>query len=49
MIEVDLVAPSKPGNYKGYWMIRSDQGNLFGTGARGTEWFWVDIEVIPSQ
>ena len=49
MIEVDMVAPSKTGNYKGYWMIRSDQGNLFGTGARGTEWFWVDIEVIPSQ
>jgi hypothetical protein len=49
MIEVDMVAPKPPGHYKGYWMLRSDQGNLFGMGPNGTEWFWVDIETIPRQ
>jgi hypothetical protein len=49
MVEVKMVAPGPPGHYKGYWMLRSDQGNLFGLGSRGTEWFWVDIETILDQ
>ncbi|HKY79239.1 MAG TPA: NBR1-Ig-like domain-containing protein [Anaerolineales bacterium] len=49
MVEVDMVAPKPPGRYKGYWMLRSDQGNLFGTGVRGTEWFWIDIETVPDK
>ncbi|MEX2143673.1 MAG: NBR1-Ig-like domain-containing protein [Anaerolineales bacterium] len=48
-IEVKMVAPSPAGHYKGYWMLRSDDGRLFGVGPRGTDWLWVDIESLPSQ
>jgi len=49
MIEIDMVAPGPAGHYKGYWMLRSDDGRLFGVGSRGTEWLWVDIESLPPQ
>lgn len=44
---VKMQAPSKPGVYKGYWMLRSDDGVIFGTDANGKGTVWVEIEVIP--
>lgn len=48
VIKIDMVAPSPAGHYKGYWMLRSNDGRLFGLGPNGTEWFWVDIESMPA-
>lgn len=42
MISVNMKAPSE-GHYKGYWMLRSADGIVFGVGTNGKEWFWVDI------
>jgi hypothetical protein len=44
-VEVSMLAPSKQGFYKGYWLLRSADGVLFGLGPDGRAWFWVDIEV----
>lgn len=42
-ISVAMQAPSERGTYKGYWMLRSDSGTIFGLGADGRSWFWVEI------
>jgi len=42
-LKVVMSAPNEQGSYKGYWMLRSDGGTLFGLGPKGTEWFWVEI------
>lgn len=44
-IGVGLVAPESDGSYKGYWMLQSDDGNLFGIGTGGDKPFWVKITV----
>jgi len=44
-LEVQMKAPGTPGTYKGYWMLRSDTGNVFGIGPDGKGWFWVEIKV----
>ncbi|MCL5428547.1 MAG: NBR1-Ig-like domain-containing protein [Chloroflexi bacterium] len=43
-IEVQMQAPDKAGTYKGYWLLRSDAGVLFGLGPDGRAWFWVEIQ-----
>lgn len=43
--EVDLVAPSEPGTYTGYWMLR-DGGVRFGLGQNADKPFWVEIKVV---
>ena len=43
-IEVPMKAPSPAGTYKGYWMIRSADGNVFGIGPDGKSWIWVEIK-----
>lgn len=45
-IAVDMVAPNEPGLYSGFWMLRSDTGELFGIGPNGNSPFWVRIQVI---
>lgn len=42
MISVNMKVPAA-GHYKGYWMLRSADGIVFGVGTNGKEWFWVDI------
>lgn len=42
-VEVTMLAPGKEGIYKGYWLLRSDGGLLFGLGPDGTAWFWTEI------
>ena len=42
-LSVDLIAPSSPGTYKGYWQMRAPQGTNFG------ETIWVKIRVPGSE
>ena len=44
-IAVTFTAPSTPGHYVGYWILRNSSGALFGTGASADETFYVDIYV----
>ncbi|MBN1147300.1 MAG: hypothetical protein JXA78_08590 [Anaerolineales bacterium] len=42
-ISVDLIAPSNPGKYRGYWKLRNAQGQVFGVGPNADEAIWVEI------
>jgi hypothetical protein len=44
-ISVDLVAPPKPGSYRGYWNLKTPDGKIFGLGPNANEPVWVDILV----
>jgi hypothetical protein len=44
-IEIAMTAPSKAGPYRGYWMLLSPDGTIFGVGIAGIDSFWVDIVV----
>jgi hypothetical protein len=44
-VSVTLTAPKTPGNYKGYWRLRSASGILFGVGAKAEKPFSVSIKV----
>ena len=48
-IAIDLVAPETPGVYTGYWMLASDQGELFGIGPDGKSPFWVRVQVVSVE
>jgi hypothetical protein len=45
-VSVALTAPSEAGDYRGYWMLRDENGQEFGWGDDADEAFWVDIEVV---
>jgi len=47
-ISVPLTSPSKAGEYRGYWMLRSDSGEYFGYGSSANKAFWVEIEVVET-
>jgi Ig-like domain from next to BRCA1 gene len=44
-VAVTFTAPSTPGHYVGYWMLRNASGKLFGTDSWADEMFYVDIYV----
>jgi Ig-like domain from next to BRCA1 gene len=44
-VAVTFTAPSTPGHYVGYWMLRNASGKLFGTDSWADETFYVDIYV----
>jgi hypothetical protein len=44
-LSVVLTAPYIPGNYKGYWMLQDNEGNLFGWGPKADQPVYVDIWV----
>ncbi len=46
---VDMTAPSAPGIYSSYWMLRSETGDLFGIGPNGNSPFWVRIQVVAVE
>lgn len=46
-VSLDMQAPAVSGTYRGYWMMRSPGGELFGTGAGGNQPVWVEIKVGP--
>ena len=44
-ISVDLIAPTTPGTYQGYWKLRNPGGEVFGLDDDGSLAFWVKIRV----
>ncbi len=44
-VSVIMHAPSEPGDYEGYWMLRSPDNQTFGTGAKGAAPFFVKLHV----
>jgi hypothetical protein len=44
-VSIDMVAPTNPGKYTGYWKMRNDSGKIFGFGSTGSEAIWVQINV----
>ena len=48
-LSVDLTAPGAEGGYKGYWLLRNNDGVLFGIGANANVAFWVEIEVLEEE
>lgn len=47
-ISAHLIAPREPGNYRGYWNLRSESGQNFGTGGNADQAFWVDVTISAS-
>lgn len=45
-IAVSLQAPGSKGTYKGYWILKDNNENQFGIGARGKSPVWVLINVV---
>lgn len=48
-LSVNLIAPSGTGRYRGYWMLSTPGGQLFGLGSDQKGPFWVEINVIRSD
>jgi len=44
-VRVNLIAPTKAGRYRSYWMFMSEATQLFGIGAKADSAFWADIRV----
>lgn len=44
-LSVEQIAPNQAGTYRGNWMLRDPQGNLFGIGSQQDDPFWVQIRV----
>jgi hypothetical protein len=44
-LAIDLIAPTTPGTYQGFWRLRNAQGTYFGIGPGGDQSFWVKILV----
>jgi hypothetical protein len=44
-ITVNMKAPTTPGSYRGYWMLKNASGVKFGIGTNADKAFWVDIKV----
>lgn len=44
-ISINMTAPSTAGSYRGYWMFKNANGQLFGIGAQANRAWWVDIRV----
>lgn len=42
---VPMTAPSAAGSYRGYWLFKNANGDLFGWGPQGNRPWWVDIDV----
>ncbi|HEY5270416.1 MAG TPA: NBR1-Ig-like domain-containing protein, partial [Anaerolineales bacterium] len=47
-VTVNITAPTAPGHYRGYWMLRNASNVLFGVGPYGTYCFFIDIVVTGS-
>ena len=44
-VTVDMIAPSRSGEFQSNWKIRNSAGELFGLGPNGDAPFWVAIQV----
>ena len=45
-VSVNLTAPDTAGTYKGYFKLKSSDGEVFGIGAGGTTSFYVEIKAV---
>lgn len=45
-LAVHMIAPATNGTYQGYWMLKTDNGVIFGVGAESTTALWVKIKVV---
>lgn len=45
-LSIDLKAPDRDGRFRGNWMLRSSNGQIFGIGSEGEGAFWVEIRVV---
>ncbi|MBI4733064.1 MAG: DUF11 domain-containing protein [Chloroflexi bacterium] len=48
-ITVNMIAPTIPGHYRGYWMLRNAASVIFGVGPYGTWPFFIDIVVSSTS
>lgn len=48
-LAIDLTAPSAPGDYQGFWKLRTPVGVEFALGQAGDVAFWVKITVSPTS
>ena len=48
-LTLNLVAPTKKGQYRGNWKLRNASGVVFGIGSQADTAFWADIEVIGPE
>jgi hypothetical protein len=46
-LAIDLIAPTSPGTYQGFWRLRNTEGDYFGIGPSGDQSFWVKI-IVPA-
>jgi hypothetical protein len=44
-VSTEMQAPIEPGDYQGSWIFQDANGNQFGTGYQGKQFFWVAISV----
>jgi uncharacterized protein YkwD len=44
-ISLDMTAPSSPGQHAGNWQLQNANGQHFGVGMNGTDYFWAQIMV----
>jgi photosystem II stability/assembly factor-like uncharacterized protein len=44
-ISVNMVAPTTPGKYRGFWILANASGQYFGIGSDATRPIWVEINV----
>jgi hypothetical protein len=45
-ISVVLIAPTTPGTYQGFWLLRNSSGIRFGIGPQAQDEFWVKIKSV---
>jgi hypothetical protein len=45
-LSVSMVSPDEAGDYRGLWMLRSKDGEVFGLGSAANKAFWVGITVV---
>jgi hypothetical protein len=45
-LSVTMQSPDDAGDYRGFWMLRSDDGEVFGLGPAANKAFWVSITVV---
>jgi hypothetical protein len=45
-LSVELTTPDRSGDYQGFWMLRAEDGLIFGLGPAANKAFWVYISVV---
>jgi hypothetical protein len=48
-LSVAMTAPGEAGDYQGFWMLRSANGEVFGLGSQAKKAFWVSIAVVKPR